>query len=389
MVRGGTYMKYLKKLALLIVIPLLFTACGGQDNDENIVKAKPVVVKKLAVETYVDNLRYDGTIKPKLLIKKGFAKNGVIQKVYVKAGDRIKFGDLIASISYDDDIVELEDDNEKINELKEKYQEIESDLRMFSINYAKEKTSNNAKGGSKEKLAKLEKEIIDKEKEYKDKRDEYKKAVFYRLMRKRANMQDNIYSDVEGYVLKVLSNETEMTAAGYPVVLIRSNQLVVEAGISSEDAKKIKVGDVVDFEQKGETMLAIVTEIEGLPDENTGTYTLRAEIISKNDLQIGELVDLNVEIGEKKGIWVSINHIMNDGESYIYLVQDDRAVRRTVEILEIDDSKALINGVAEGDEMIIKGYNSVSDGYKVSVSNDEKADDENMTDEENSNEKSN
>ena len=51
----------------------------------------------------------------------------------------------------------------------------------------------------------------------------------------------SLTADVDGYVVDVLCKEGEMQSAGYPVVLIRSENQVVTVGLSDKDVKKIQL----------------------------------------------------------------------------------------------------------------------------------------------------
>ena len=51
-----------------------------------------------------------------------------------------------------------------------------------------------------------------------------------------------ITADSDGYVVDVLCKEGEMQAAGYPVILFRSENQVVTVGLSDDDVKKVQVG---------------------------------------------------------------------------------------------------------------------------------------------------
>ena len=57
------------------------------------------------------------------------------------------------------------------------------------------------------------------------------------------NINDStITADADGYVMELPYKEGEVIAAGYPVVVAKSTDMVVSVGVSDEDISKIKLG---------------------------------------------------------------------------------------------------------------------------------------------------
>ena len=53
------------------------------------------------------------------------------------------------------------------------------------------------------------------------------------LQSKQIQLNDaDLYSDMDGYVVEVLSKEGEIIAAGYPVIVIRAAEQKVSVGLS-------------------------------------------------------------------------------------------------------------------------------------------------------------
>ncbi len=72
------------------------------------------------------------------------------------------------------------------------------------------------------------------------------------LQAKQISLNDaQLYSDLDGYVVDVLYKKSEIIAAGYPVVVVRTAEQMVTVGLSQNDVKKIVVGTAAQIELDG------------------------------------------------------------------------------------------------------------------------------------------
>ncbi len=172
--------------------------------------------------------------------------------------------------------------------------------------------------------------------------------------------------------------------------------LVIKISVSSEDKNKIEVDDKAYYFENDEKIESKVLNISDIPDPYTSTYEVDLEFKNEDDedteydknskddenddkdsqkLNIGDFVEANIITGEEKGIWISVNNILSDGNDFVYVVKDNRAYIKNIKILSYSEDKALVEGLEKGDELIVSGYSSLSDGYKVKVlKEDEKED---------------
>jgi hypothetical protein len=59
--------------------------------------------------------------------------------------------------------------------------------------------------------------------------------------------------------------------------------------------------------------------------------------------------------------------VLNDGEDFVYVVENERVLRKNIKIISIFENKILTEGLSVNDEIIIKGLDSIRVGYKVTV----------------------
>ena len=167
------------------------------------------------------------------------------------------------------------------------------------------------------------------------------------------NINDStLKADSDGYVMELPYKEGEIIAAGYPVVVAKSKELIVTIGASDSEYKNIKVGGkaVINGDKTG-----TVTTIAQYPDEKTRTYAV--DIAIDGDYTIGETVDVKIITGSAGGCYVPIDAVFSaDGVDYVYAVDTEGRVHKKQVVLgdfsgdkvevQIDDPTALV--VTEG-----------------------------------------
>ncbi len=176
------------------------------------------------------------------------------------------------------------------------------------------------------------------------------------------------YAKSSGTVLTVLGKVGSISTPLSPIAVIGSEGMVAEFGVSSTDAQNINQGAVAIVTIKGEKYSAEILDVAVLPDEVTRTYLTSVLIdLPPDDLLIGELVSVNIKVGSSAGVWLPIQIILNDGQSYVFVVEDGRAVRKDIEILQMDNDKVLVSGLKDNEQIISQGMKTIKSGYAVSV----------------------
>ena len=84
------------------------------------------------------------------------------------------------------------------------------------------------------------------------------------------------------------------------------------------------------------------------------------------EVYLGELATVEINIGERTGIWLPLSVILNDGNDYVYVVENDRAKREYINVLEVSDDQVLVEGTKAGDKIICEGMKLVRTGSAVS-----------------------
>lgn len=398
----------------ILVIGLIFlslatlSGCGNKSDSKADVKTYPVKTVELKNQSHLVNLEYEGITGGSEVRKLSFKSSAKISKIYVTKGQPIKKGDNLvdldksdlsfaqsaakaqmdaAQAQYDKVVngAQVEDINkaeiavknaqDEYNYCKDLY---DKTVNLYQIKAATQQQVNDLKiklDGSESQLN-AAKETLNQVK--KGTRPEDKQAALAEVNAAKANydskvnlLQDaSLTADEDGYIVDILCKEGEMQQAGYPVVLIRSENQVVTVGLSDDDVKKVQVGTKVKVKIDNATTDGEIMNIVQAPDKQSGTYSAEIKIlnpIDNNKYYVGQSVKVYIDNGEKSGVWIPINSILNDGQDYVYTVEDGRAVRKNVTLGDTNENEVCVDGLKVGDNLVTEGMKNIKAGYQVSA----------------------
>jgi RND family efflux transporter MFP subunit len=199
----------------------------------------------------------------------------------------------------------------------------------------------------------------------------YRQAeVDYRY--KQSTLRDaSLYADIDGYVLDNLYEEGEVVAAGYPVIVLRSNIQVINVGLTQDDIQKVQAGTkavVLADRNLEKKATGEVTGIDQMPDMESRTYNVEITVTGVPDdyeFYLGSTCRVLLEIGKVKGTWIPLSSIQNDGQDFVYVVKDEHALRKNVKIIHTTDTRVRVEGLEPGEELVTAGMKNLSDGCLV------------------------
>jgi len=110
--------------------------------------------------------------------------------------------------------------------------------------------------------------------------------------------------------------------------------------------------------------------IEQVPDQQSQTYQVDVALTGASADQVfylGALARVAFDAGARTGIWIPAPAILTEGVQFVYLVEGDRAVRRTVTVGEVSGAFVEVMGLKPGDNVIVEGMKNLKEGFKVEV----------------------
>ncbi len=312
----------MKKTIILIITILIIGIIACNSNKQTEVLEKFIPVKLVSIDTKDISIpiHSSGRLYPESISKLSFKTGGLIKKLYVKEGDTIKKGVIIAEL----------------------------DLSEINAYYSQ------AKNG----LEKAKRDMIRVGKLYKDKaatieqnqnvKTAYDIALSNLKIAKFNLKHSKIKAPQKGKILKKFSEENEMISAGHPVYLFGStnNDWIIKAGVSEKDLLKVKLNDRAEIKLSAydNKFSGIVYEISDSLDQNSGTYELKIKIIERDVKFVTGFiasVDIFPSYKRKLSLIPYDSLIDSDGNNaYIFTIEKNIANKKMVKIIHLFKDKA-------------------------------------------------
>ncbi len=374
-------------LYITVISALIFTSCGNKTENDSTgsiteLKAKRDSLKTVfskvnkelkAVEQEINKINPDkklylvstvtavkkefkhyveiqGTVNSDQSISLYPEMGGLIKKVYVKEGQKVKEGQIL--VKFDSEV------------LQRSIKELDTNIELARTTYKKQKRLWDKKIGSEMQYLQA-------------------KTNLESLENKKASVeaqidQTTVKAQFTGVIDQIFIKQGEMAAPGMPVLrLINLDNIYIEANVSEKYLRHIKQGTEakIYFPNLEKTISAKVAQIGNFINPANRTFRIVVDIknddhsIKPNQLAIINLLDLS-----KTGIVIPSNVILNspEGTSYVYEVVKIGGTFKTkkepVEVgLSYKNETIVYKGLSVGALVVDKGSRSIQEGQEVKV----------------------
>ena len=299
-------------------------------------------VKRLNVNGYVEAIK-QASLSPET--------RGKLQTVYVKEGEMVKKGDLLAKLN--------------TGVIDNTIDEVRSNLSLAVTVF--------------EKQSRLWEKEIGSEVQYLEAKT--KKESLEKKLKSLSSQRDlhDIRASFDGVVDRIYSKEGEVLSPGIPFAeLVQLDQVYAVVDVSEKYISKIKKNDKVEIlfpslgiDKKEGSVLRTSHVI------NKKNRTFRVEVLLQNtrhELKPNMMTIISFEeVRLKDAVKVANKAVQKDMRGYfIYKVEQtekgDKVLKQYVKTGLSNNIYTLIeNGVKPGEKVIIDGYNQVSDGSFVDI----------------------
>ncbi len=179
--------------------------------------------------------------------------------------------------------------------------------------------------------------------------------------------QTKLVSQIDGYVTMIFQEEKDLATPLMPSVVVASHEKVAVITLSQSNVNRISVKSVAQIITESVELEGLVSEISYIPDKTSRTYEANVDVGLKEELTIGEEVQVIVELEETVGTWIDISLLKNDGQDYVYVISANKINKRMVERLDLRNNLVLVNNLDKGDLIVVEGYRNLRVGDKVNV----------------------
>lgn len=343
-------MKYSKILSAVALIVLL-SSCGGSEKEQ---QRQPSVAHNVftvypepnGVESSVT---LPATVEEGRVISVGFKTAGQIERIYVKEGDHIKAGQVIA-------ILDSEDYALGVSSLREKYENLKAETDRQTKLHASGNMSDN----------------------------DYERAMSgFRQLGIQLQIEENklsycrLTSPASGIVTKVNFENSEMVDAGTPVIELMDNnslEAIVDLPVRFYAARNNFIGFIGESTMTpGKTVTLNMLSLTPRAD-NTQLYRLRLGVPDNSGFTPGMNIKVRIlsQANNEQGVNIPLSSVFEKvGHKYVWVVTPSDSIIKATEIVtEGTGENGVVNvvsGITAKDLIIRTGVRHLVDGEKVNI----------------------
>lgn len=324
------------------LLSVCLTACHESESKTQETEPVKVKIQKVYSSAITNTTYYSGTVEEESGSILSFPLMGTIDKLCVKPGDRVREGQLIASLNP----VSIENS----------YKAAQSTLQQAKDVFQRMKELHDK--GSLPEIKWIEAQT-------KLKQAESMETIA------RKNLQDTkLYAPYSGIISEKLVEAGQNTAPGLPVVkLISTGQVKVTisvpeteiANISLNRKALIKVPAIGNQNFEGE-----ITEKGIQADPLSHSYKVKIRINQADTNLMPGMVSEVILIKENKTpqFTLPVNAIQLDENNryFVWINENGKAIRRTIVCTNFTAKGVIATGLNEGDEVIVEGQHKVCTG---------------------------
>jgi membrane fusion protein, multidrug efflux system len=310
-------------------------------------KVKEVTVSVLQPGTFRRFVEVQGSVDAKNNVQVNPKMGGVITAIYVKEGDAVRAGSVIARV---DDAV-----------LRESQAEIQNQLSLATTVY--------------ERQANLWKQQIGTEIQYLQAKNA-KEGIERRLATFKTQLgQSTITSPIGGIVDQVSAKVGQMAAPGVGIArVVNLARLKIVAKVADTYAGSVRKGDAltVRFPDLNRELKTTVSFVAATVDPLSRTFAIEGTLPSDNALKPNMLAQVRInDLTKMNALVIDQNLVQNTEKGQLVYVAETAgnkkiAKARTVKAgLSYNGQIEITAGLRAGDQLITNGYQDVTDGQPI------------------------
>lgn len=374
----------MKKIAF-ILLPLLAlgivltSSLLKADKEPGPAKELP---KKVSVESaesvnFQEQIFGVGQLASSEEVKLSFKTGGIIRKVLVREGQKVRKGQLLAELQMDEIDAQVQQSVLGIQQ-----SEISIENARLLLNKA-ERDYQNALGLYQDSVATLD-QLEDAKLQLNNAQNQLQAAEtglsFSQRSADIANFNKDhsrIVAPANGEILRKLAEPNELLGPGQPIFLFGSKDKaqIIRVNITDKDIIHVQLGAAakVYFDAYPEvTFPGTVREIASMADPYTGTYAVEVEVKADGRrLLSGFVGQVYIQAKEQQQlVRIPINALVSaeKNQGIVYTVEGDKAIKNTVGIYRIEQEDLLLSsGLQAGSSVVIKGAGYLEDQVMVSI----------------------
>jgi len=404
-------------LTALLVLVAAFSGCAGGSSpalsEQKVEKPVAVSVTKAAKATVEVVSTLSGKVKPAQEVSIIPKISGKVAGINFEVGDKVKEGDVLFYLDDNDIKLQVQQAEaalsiaesalertkggsveQQLSQLKSSLVSAETAYNDAKLNYERLKSLFEVGGISREALESAETRLKVAEEQYKTAKTSYdltlskinpeniagaeaqvKQARAAYDIAKTQLENTIVKSPVAGVVASRNIDVGEMVGTmAAAMSIVDLSYVTVDVNVPETIINKINQNDPVDVLIKSvsnEPLRGQVMSVSPAADPQTQNYTVKIKVPNDEGLLKGGMF-AEIKIGVDKAenvLSVPLSAVIDDnGRKVVYVVKGDKAEKREISIgFSNNELVQVLSGVSEGEEVVVKGQNLLSDGSKVTV----------------------
>lgn len=330
----------MRNLLFLLPIALLLQACGGKTNEtKTILSGDTIPVKLIAISSDSGNrvVTASGLLSTENEARLSFKIGGVIESVLVNEGDKVRAGQLLATLKSTEIAAQVQQVQLGLEKAERDYQRA---MNLFKDSVATLEQVQNARTG------------VDLAKQ------NLQQVLFNQQYAK-------IYAPADGFIVKKIGNTGELTGPGSPILIMNaasaSSKWVLRAGLADYEWALLEKGNkatVTIDAFPGKTFTAIVSKKSLAADPVSGSFEAELQISFTNEQPaIGMFGTATITTtSSSNGFSIPYESLLeaNGKKGFVFVSDDRRTVKKVeVTIASINNNMAAISGGLEGHAFVV------------------------------------
>lgn len=337
----------MRHLLTLTAFAFLLASCSHKEEPKIKEQIQKATIKEITSTSQNELLTYSGTIEADNIVSIGFSVAGRVNQVAVQEGQRVKKGQLLASIdaiNYQNEFTiaeaNAEQDTDNFNRLNGLYQKgslPERDFIAAKVAIAK---------------AKANKSMAAK------------------------NLADTkLYAPFTGIITAKTTEIGATVAPGVPAfTIMKTDRVYAKASITESEISKLTLGKqaVVTVASLNQTFKGTIDILNPSADELTRTFTIKVGLDnSDNQLLPGMISSIQINTGNPvKVITIPSVSVVRDANDllYVFVAENGKAIKKRITVGGFKGNNIVVNsGLKIGDKVLVEGQKNVKEGQTIAL----------------------
>lgn len=345
----------MKRIIYVLGMMLIFSACTSRestdqpDMQQNDIPVKILRINKDSIAQVFNSSGYFTTDNETPL---SFKNGGVIERIYVKEGDAVHVGQVLAQVQMT---------------------EIQSMATQAELGYEKAlRDYERAKNLYKDSVATLEQ--MQNAQTALELAEQQKASVAYNVG------ESTIRARIGGYVLETFAKEGQVVGPGMPVILVSGgvkDHWVFKTAVSDAQWALVNEGDSArietDMDENVHLHASVLNKSRSV-DRESGGFTLQLAVMNKEklDLATGLFGKAKIYPSTKETGWRLPYEAVMEGDgnkAYVFAVREDSIAQKVPVIVSRIESGSVIvkSGLENVEHIIVSGNAYLKDGSTIKI----------------------